>query len=708
MNAATAEAIYDAVVPGWRDAPLRKKERRVRAPYRDDKNPSLDIHEEKLTWTDRSTGEGGGAVDLARRVRGEEGARSLFRELGDKGGAQSAPIVATYDYHDAAGELVYQVVRKEPKAFLQRRPNGTGGWIWKLGDVEPTIYRLPAVLAAVAAEDPIWIVEGEKDADAIWDAENVGTCNSGGAGKWRGSLSVHFKDARDVRIVADNDEPGHKHALGVARSITAVGGTVTLLHSPVGKDVSDLIAAGRGLEDLEPLDTGEEVSRVSAEEQRDTPGAGDDPDVAGIDPKPEDSTAEAAIITRVADVKPEKVGWLWQGRIPQGKVTVLDGDPGLGKSTASLDVAARVTTGRAMPDGTPGVSGGVVILSAEDDIACTIRPRLEAAGADINRVVVFEAVRTDHGDRLPELPQDLERTEKAAVAIDAALIIIDPLMAFLSGTVNAHHDQDVRRALAPMAKMAERTGAAVLVIRHLNKAPGGNVIYRGGGSIGIIGAARSGLLIAQDPDDPDRRVLAVTKANLAAMPPALGFRLVPVESGTVEVDWLGTNDHTAASLLSMPADEGERSALDEARGWLRDLLTKAERQAKDVMIEAKRAGIAEKTLQRAKTALGVRAQKSGFGGGWVWIRPPSYPAKVVKPPATPSWTTFAEVDHLRGGRVGTHPEDSQKREEDGLPQQKSVGNYPEDGQEREGGQAGGIGKVDHLRGEPEDLDEVLL
>ena len=415
-----------------------------------------------------------------------------------------------------------------------------------------------------------------------------------------------------------------------------------------------------------------------------TPPRSNGEDHAAVEP--EHNRAETAIVTRVSDVKSETINWVWDGRVPLRKVTVLDGDPGLGKSMMSLDVTARVTTGRAMPDGTPGVSGGVVILSAEDDIACTIRPRLEAAGADINRVVVFEAVRTDHGDRLPELPLDLTRIEEAARENHAALIVIDPLMAFLSSSVNAHRDQDVRRALAPMAKMAERTGAAVLVIRHLNKTPGGSAIYRGGGSIGIIGAARSGLLIAQDPDDPDRRVLVVTKANLAPLPPALGFQLSPDENGTVTVDWLGPNDHTAASLLAVPTDEGERSAIDEAKDFLREFLAQGDKPFRAVQSEAKAAGVSVRTLERAKASLGIRARKASFDTGWVWGIPPKT-AKAANPSISSSLAAFGEVGGLRG---------------------KSVVNSPEERQVPEERQAERLGEVGALRPELEDPEEGIL
>ena len=224
------------------------------------------------------------------------------------------------------------------------------------------------------------------------------------------------------------------------------------------------------------------------------------------------------MLIRVSDVQPERVSWLWPGYIPAGKITLLDGDPGLGKSNLTLDLAARVTRGNAMPDGSQGDIMGpadVILLSAEDGIADTIRPRLEAAGADLTRVHVLESFPDAEGlETLPEIPDDLNRIERIVDARQAALIVIDPLMAYLSAGTNSFRDQDVRRALAPVKLLAERTGASVLVVRHLNKSATGSPIYRGGGSIGIIGAARAGLLVGTDPDDETgvRRVLATTKA----------------------------------------------------------------------------------------------------------------------------------------------------------------------------------------------------
>lgn len=253
-------------------------------------------------------------------------------------------------------------------------------------------------------------------------------------------------------------------------------------------------------------------------------------------------------LVNLADVEPVRVSWVWPGRIPAGRLTVLDGDPGLGKSTITLDLAARITRGDAMPDGAPGLNlpRGVILMGAEDGLADTVRPRLDAARADVRRVVALADVRDGDRYRLPTVA-DVDRLERAQRAVDAALLVVDPLAAFLGHGVDGHRDTEVRQALAELAALAERTGLAVLVLRHLSKSGGANPLYRGGGSIGVIAAARSGLLLAADPDDPTRRVLASTKCNLAPMPPSLALTLDHAD-GVARVLWLGKDERRATDL----------------------------------------------------------------------------------------------------------------------------------------------------------------
>ena len=171
------------------------------------------------------------------------------RSIGEARGAQ---IVATYDYTDECGVLLYQVVRKDPKAFVQRRPDGRGGWTWGLGDTETTLYRLPELVAAVAAGDAVWIAEGEKDCDALHRAGAVATCNSGGAGKFRADFARYFAGA-DVVIVRDKDEPGTKHAREVFARLRGVAKSLRVVEARTGKDAADHLGAGGKLEDFVPV-----------------------------------------------------------------------------------------------------------------------------------------------------------------------------------------------------------------------------------------------------------------------------------------------------------------------------------------------------------------------------------------------------------------------------------------------------------------------
>lgn len=328
----------------------------------------------------------------------------------------------------------------------------------------------------------------------------------------------------------------------------------------------------------------------------------------------------------LSDVEPESVAWLWYGRIPLGKITVLDGDPGLGKSTATLDLAARVTRGLPFPDDRRRIDpAGVVLLSAEDDLGDTIRPRLDAAGADVSRVVALQEVIDDGGRRPPVLPDDLPWVRAAIERVGAKLVVIDPLMAFLSGGLDAHKDQQVRRGLHQLALLASSTGAAILLVRHLNKAPGGNPMYRGGGSIGIVGAARSGLLVGRDPGDINGRVLASTKCNLAPEPRSIAFHLVAAPEQASHIVWDGECDFDAQAILADPPGEDERTARKEAEAFIKTTLAEGPVAAKDIERMAEESAISLRTLKRAKKGLGVVSAMQGYQGAWEWSLPERSP-----------------------------------------------------------------------------------
>jgi hypothetical protein len=515
---------------------------------------------------------------------------------------------AVYDYRDEGGELIFQVVRGPGKRFRQRRPDGAGGWHWNLAGVRRVLYRLPELCAA-EADSVVFVVEGEKDAETLRRLGLVATTNPHGAGKWRTDLGEPLR-GHHVVILPDNDEPGRSHALDVERRLRGIARTVRVVELPdlpPKGDVSDWLAAGKTLKDLLALVAAAARSRVPA-----------------------------ATLVTLADVEPERVEWLWAGRIPRGKLTLLDGDPGLGKSTVAYDIAARVTRGLPMPNETDGAaSADVVILSHEDGLADTIRPRLEAADADLRRVHAIQSVPVvGGGERLPVLPEDLRAIVAAIEERAAALLIIDPLFAYLASEVDSFRDHDVRAALAPLAAAAERTRVAVVVVRHLNKRAGGPAIYRGGGSIGIIGLARSGLVVAADPDDPSLRVLASVKNNLCPPAASLRWKLTGDANGVARVEWLGTSEHNADALLSDASEfPEERSALKEACDFLREQLADGEVPGSDIHKRAREAAISERTLERAKRRVGVSHRKQFGTGRFVWFLPA--PAGATDPDGAP-------------------------------------------------------------------------
>lgn len=341
-----------------------------------------------------------------------------------------------------------------------------------------------------------------------------------------------------------------------------------------------------------------------------------------------------AVTVPLADVTPEHVKWLWPGRLPVGKLVVLDGDPSVGKSTCAVDFAARVSTGRAWPDSSPCQQGAVLLLSAEDGLADTIRPRLDAADGNPREVHVLTEFRycDDDGESRsrPVTLADLNDIESAVKRIGAVLVVVDVLMAYLPTRVDSHRDQDVRGVLSGLAALADRNECCILLLRHLNKSSSGSAMYRGGGSIGIIGAARVGLLAGVDPDDENRRVLAGVKANLSPMPESLAYQLVDSpDHGCARIQWLGATEHTAEALLTARHDDegAERAAIEE---WLFELLAAGPIKATQVYHSAHAAGYSNDQAKRAKKRLHVVARKQGMDGPWLWQLPDEESTKGAK------------------------------------------------------------------------------
>ena len=325
-----------------------------------------------------------------------------------------------------------------------------------------------------------------------------------------------------------------------------------------------------------------------------------------------------------ANIEPEPIAWLWRGRIALGKLTLIAGDPGLGKSLITAALAACVSKGYQWPvDGTHAPIGDVILLSAEDDPADTIRPRLDAAGADCNHVHILKAVfDEDDSARMFSLKKDVAALEEAIKSLpDCRLVIIDPVSAYLDGT-DSHNNSDVRGLLAPLSDLAARFKVAVVLIHHLNKSAGGNAIYRTIGSIAFTAAVRAAYVVVKDKDNPERRLLLPTKNNLAKDSTGLAYSVKSNEQDQPVIAWeLESVAITAAEALTQPDSHSESADNDWAVEVLRDVLAAKPLPALEVFKRCKQDGVSEKQARSAGKKLGIIHQKTGFDGGWEWALP---------------------------------------------------------------------------------------
>ena len=523
-----------------------------------------------------------------------------------------------------------------------------GDWVTGQGvlnGMRRVLFNLPAILAE--PDRRVFVTEGEKDADTLTGLGLLATTKPEGviksatgpdAERWRPVFTDTLR-GRQVAILPDNDDPGRRHAKILASWLHPVCASVRIVDLPglpPSGDISDWHEAGGTREQLEQL---VKATPVYVPDPG-LPSNDADSDIQGpassVPPPPKRLHGRREVTDRRlnvivgSDVIPETVRWWWKDWLPVGKVVVLDGDPGLGKSGLTLEIAARITTGRPMPDGSTGDVAGpatVLLCAHEDGLADTIIPRFLSMGGHPSRLHYLDDVTEKTVDGAQErrvpftVPDHLEELRAYIADTGAVLAIIDPWMAYLSGEKDSHRDQDMRSVLREVADIAQETGCTILLVRHLNKASGGNVLYRGGGSIGIIGAVRVAWFTAPDPDDEDgkNRILAVEKTNLSERPVSLRYRQVGMPDKSYKVEWLGESAHTATSLATAQAPHAERSARSPAEQFLRDTLAGGPCSAKDVESQAKAKDISQKMLRTAHDKLGVVKERRGFGrGSEVW------------------------------------------------------------------------------------------
>lgn len=331
-------------------------------------------------------------------------------------------------------------------------------------------------------------------------------------------------------------------------------------------------------------------------------------------------------ITRLDDVEIEKINWLWYMFLAARKLTMLEGDPGEGKTFLALALIAIITNGWPFPDetGKPDRKtvrepGNVIYMTAEDGLGDTIKPRLDMLGADHKRIFVLEGYfrESDPGNLQQVSLTDLTILRATFEQVKPVLLVVDPLQAYLGAGVDMHRANEVRPVLSGIMHLAEEFNTAVIFIRHLNKASGGKALYRGMGSIDFNAAARSVLLVGRDPEDKHKRVVIQTKSSLSEEAPSIGFTLD--EHGFT---WTGVSNLTADDVLSQnKGDDNGKSAVEEAKDFLEDILQDGPVASNSIFIKAQKAGISKASIRRAKDKLNIQAFKEpgkGREAAWMW------------------------------------------------------------------------------------------
>jgi hypothetical protein len=335
--------------------------------------------------------------------------------------------------------------------------------------------------------------------------------------------------------------------------------------------------------------------------------------------------APRAIARKLSEIERETVSWLWPNFLPDRKLTILDGMPGVGKSTLTSEIAARISSGKGFPDGKSMEPKGVVFIAVEDGVADTIKPRVLAAGGDEEHAH-FIHIEQNGNEITPDLEVHLPAIRKAIEEIgNVGLLIIDPIMALLGNSVDSYRDQDVRKVTTPLGRLAEELNLAILIVRHPNKGSSNNALLRGGGSMAFIGAARVGWVVGKNPENPDIRVLAISKSNIGTMSESLEFQLV--NDATYEcarVEWLGSSKFTADNLYESQNSE-EKSLSDEAKEWLEEFLSQGGMDKATIQREAQKLGISVKSLRLAREKLGITPKRQGSGTSHtsMWALPTS-------------------------------------------------------------------------------------
>lgn len=544
----------------------------------------------------------------------------------------------TYTYTDENGTALFQVVRLPGKRFYQQKAAIGGGFEKGMSGVRRVLYNLPSVIKARQEGETVWVVEGEKDADAMTKRGLVATTSPMGAGKWKPEYA-EFLTGCHVNVIMDNDKAGEGHGKMIGASLHGKALSLKAFKPAQGKDVSDHFEAKLDIDQL--IETWFDPAAVDAHQE------GTLPQLATGDDEP---AGRRLTVTRASDIPMERAAWLWdtaplgahprdrQGRILAGALGLGAGRAGCGKSQHLIWLIACLTTGT-LPGAYEGKPQNCILGAQEDSWGVTIMPRLKAAGADLTRVLRVSVV--DDGDLHASLtlPTDTLLLEQLIEEEDVKFVAFDPLLSFLSEKIDDYRAKEIRAALEPLGEMADRTGCTLYGLAHLRKAGGTDPLDAIAGSSGMPQVARVVNMYSVDessPDDgPARCVMSTVKSNVGSTNiPSLEYRAMPV---AVPADDGGAELHTTRLefssapaqrsvtdiLRSTPLGEDDRDAVQGATEWLLAFLKRegGTCSPKHAAVEAIQEGITAAVLKQARRAARIIVKREGFGGPVVWHHP---------------------------------------------------------------------------------------
>ena len=531
--------------------------------------------------------------DPSLSVTGIEGAALVYCHGGcDTGTVLAALNLTPADLYDTpkGAQYVYpdgRTVHRTPGKKFRQSGNTKGR----------ALYRADRITEA----EHVYVVEGEKDVLAAESVGVVAVCSAMGAGK-ADRFDWTPLAGKTVTVVADNDEPGLKHAAQVAALVAAAGAAATTVKTAaVGKDLADHIAAGKTADELVDADL----------------------DEIHLPPEPPAEPGQSSrrlVVTRGSEVKAKRLIWWEPGLVLQYAINLLAAREGKGKSTVASSWAARETR-----------NGGTVLwIGTEESREHAIVPRLIAAGADMD-LVIFVDVQTDLGTGALMFPLDLARIETTIREHGVTMIFLDPAKAVVPPGFSGNDDIAVRQYLEPLAALADRCKATIVGLAHFGKRTGVDSGQLMLGSVAWSQVARCVLSIGEDPD-AGTRVLTNTKANYVGTDRSVEFRIVsttidtddgPTDIGSVE--WLGDTTADARDFLGCHDDQDDAGERTAAEHWLHDYLTaNGPTPSKVVKSEAAKERIAERTLQRAKKKIGIVDSSSGFPRISTWSLPAQF------------------------------------------------------------------------------------